>query len=320
MTFLAFLLSALVAADAPAAREVSRKSAAKVEKTAAPDPVELEYEQLLEQDDATQKEVDKWIKDADAFEKKGAGSPKDTLNLRINQRFQEVRKAYESFLQRHPKHARAFIAYGSFLNDIGEEEAAVTQWDRARELDPKNPAAWNNLANYYGHRSPVKKAFEYYAKAIDLDPSESVYYFNFATTVYLFRKDAREYFQFTENQVFDKALELYRQALKYDPTNFVMAADYAQSFYGTKPPRLEDGLAAWREVLKLAHDDFERQGVFVHFARLNLSLGRFAEARQHLNSITDERYAVLKTNLVKKLARDEGDARTNAAAIKPPAG
>ena len=104
-------------------------------------------------------------------------------------------------------------------------------------MDPSNPAAWNNLANYYGHRGPVTNAFAYYGKAIEINPQEPIYYENFATTVYLFRKDAEEFFKLTEDQVFEKSLGLYREAMRLDPTNFVLASDYAESFYGTHPPR-----------------------------------------------------------------------------------
>ena len=65
-------------------------------------------------DDAAQDEVDKWIKEAKAFTEKGAGLPEAMLNAKIDQRFGAVRKAYESFfLQHHPKHGRARLAYGT---------------------------------------------------------------------------------------------------------------------------------------------------------------------------------------------------------------
>ena len=73
-------------------------------------------------------------------------------------------------------------------------------------LDPKNPAVWNNLANFYGEHGPITNAFVDYAQAIALEPAEPVYYQNFATTVYLFRKDVREFYNINEQQVFDKAL------------------------------------------------------------------------------------------------------------------
>ena len=186
------LLSALVATNQPVAISnlVARTTGISVTVPDSNDPVEKEYQKLLETDDAAQEEVDKWIRDETAFREKGAGVPEATLRARIEQRLKAVRDAYEGFLRQHPEHARAHLAYGSFLMETHEEEEAVNQMEKARELDPKNPAAWNNLANYYGHRSPVKKAFEYYAKAIELNQNERIYYQNLATTVFLFRKDA----------------------------------------------------------------------------------------------------------------------------------
>jgi tetratricopeptide (TPR) repeat protein len=179
-------------------------------------------------------------------------------------------------------------------------------------LAPTNPAPWNNLANYYGHRGPVQKAFEYYAKAIELDPNQSVYYHNLAVTVYLFRTDAGQYFHLTEQQVYDKALDLYRQAIKLDPDDFVLFSDYAESFYGTNPPRWKDGLDAWTDALKIAHDEDEREGVYIHLARIDLKLGRYDEARMRLNGVTNQAYAVLKNRIAKNLDRALAGQQTNA--------
>ena len=67
--------------------------------------------------------------------------------------------------------------------DTKSEEAAEEQLDKALAADTNNPAIYNNLANIYGHHGPVKKAFEYYAKALQLNPLEPVYYHNLGTTV-----------------------------------------------------------------------------------------------------------------------------------------
>ncbi|HSY09805.1 MAG TPA: hypothetical protein VK840_02710, partial [Candidatus Dormibacteraeota bacterium] len=201
------------------------------------DPAEQELQKLMADDDAAQAEVDKWIRDNNAFAAQGAGESKAELNKRILARFDPVRKGYEDFLRRYPDNARGHLAYGSFLNDIGDEDASVEQNETARKLDPKNPAAWNNLANYYGEHGPLTNAFTDYSKAIELNPAEPVYYQNFATTVYLFRKDAEQFYGINEQQVFDKALTLYQKAVRLDPGNFPLATDYAQSYYGIKPLR-----------------------------------------------------------------------------------
>ena len=316
-SFLIGLLSALVGTNQPVAISnfVARTTGVSVTVTNPNDPVEKEYQKLLETDDAAQEEVDKWIRDETAFREKGAGLPDATLRARIEQRFKSVRDAYEGFLRQHPDHARAHLAYGSFLMETHEEEEAVNQMEKARDLDPKNPAAWNNLANYYGHRSPVKKAFEYYAKAIELNPNESVYYQNLATTVFLFRPDAMEFYKIDEPQVFDKALDLYRKAMKFDPDNFVLASDYAQTYYGIRPMRTGDAIAAWESALKIAPDAKEREGVYIHLARIKLNAERFDEVRQHLNSVTNEMYAPLKNRLLRNLERQENESKgTNAPA------
>jgi tetratricopeptide (TPR) repeat protein len=313
------LVCALVATNQPAAVRTAAAPTPRptAKESASADPVEKEYLKLLEDDDAAQTEVDKWIQDAEAFAAKGSSFSKATLNGRIERRFADVRKAYDEFLRRHPKHARARLAYGSFLNDIQAEEEAVTQWEKAKDLDPKNPAAWNNLANHYGHRGPIEKAFAYYEKALEINPNETVYLQNLATTTYLFRKDAMEFYKITEPQVFDRALDLYRRALKLDPKNFPLATDLAQSYYGIKPLRTEDALSAWDYALKVANDDIEREGVYTHIARVELNSGRFAEARRHLNQVTNQMYLTLKTRLLKNLSEKEtANQGTNA----PPAG
>jgi tetratricopeptide (TPR) repeat protein len=313
------LLSVLVATNGPTAlvNLVEKKTGAVVNAAALNDPVEKEFLKLLAGDDAAQAEVDQWIHENEQFRTQGAGVETAVLNVRIRKRFEPVKQAYEDFLRVHPDHARARLAYGSFLNDVGEEDAARAQWEKSRETDPQNPAAWNNLANYYGHNGPVTNAFKYYAKAIELNPAESTYYFNFATTVYLFRHDATNYYQLTLPQVFEKAMDLYRKALALDPENFVLATDYAQSYYGFDPPltgnaeedrrlkqkRCDEALTAWQGAFKLASNDLERQGVLLHYARLQINAGRFDQARTNLNAITNEGLSGTRNNLLRKLEK-----------------
>ncbi|HEY6226308.1 MAG TPA: tetratricopeptide repeat protein [Verrucomicrobiae bacterium] len=267
--------------------------------TSTNDPVEAEYLKLLAMDDLAQKEVDVWMKDAQAFQEKGAPQDMAALKEKVQKRLKPVKDAYEKFLAEHPKHSEARLAYGSFLMDTEDEDEAVVQMERAREDDPKNPAAWNNLANHYGHRGPVKRAFQYYEKAIELNPDEPVYKQNFATTVYLFRKDAQEFYRINEQQVFDRALELYQQAMKLDPTNLVLAVDYAQSYYGIKPMRTNDAIAAWNHALTLAKNTDEEQGIFLHLARVELNTAHWNEALVHLNAVTNAQMIELKQRLEK---------------------
>lgn len=279
------------------------------------DPVEKEFHRLMEQDDAAQEEVDKWIKENQEFEAKGAGMPKAQLRERILKRMEPVTQAYEEFIKAHPKHSRARVAYASFLGDIKGEEAAEEQLLKALAIDTNNPAIYNNLANIYGHIGPVTNAFAFYERAIQLNPSEPVYYHNFGTTVYLFRKDVKEYYHLDEQQTFNKAFGLYSNAMRLDPDDFPLASDVAQTYYGVKPLRTNDALQAWTNAYRIAHDDIEREGVRVHFGRVNYLAGHYELARAHLNLVTNEMYADLKGRLLKRLDEAEGKVSiTNAPA------
>ena len=312
------LVGALIATNQPLAVSnlIQQHTGVPVTMVNPNDPAEKELQKLMVEDEAALNEVDKWIRDNNAFAAQGAGESNEALNRRIRARFDSVRKGYGDFLRRYPNSARGHLACGSFLNDIGEEGAAVAQYETAAQLDPKNPAAWNQIANYCGEHGPVTNAFVDYARAIELNPAEPVYYQNLAATVYLFRKDARAFYGISEEQVFDKALALYRQAMQLDPQNFLLATDYAESYYGIRPLRTNAALMAWTNALQIAHDDNEREGVYIHLARIKIAAGRFAEARAQLKEVTNAAFADPRHRLERNLTeRENATANPDATGI-----
>jgi tetratricopeptide (TPR) repeat protein len=311
--FLAGLVAALIATNAMAASNLVTQTTGAVTNTADPnDPAEKELKKIEAEEETARAEVDGWIRENNQFAEKGAAIPRRELNRRIMRRFDFVRTSYEDFLKAHPKHVKARVSYANFLADLGEEDEEMKQLEEARKLDPNDPDIWNSLGNYYGHNGEVTNAFVYYEKAISINPKEPIYYQNLAVTVYLYRKDAREHYGITEPQVFDKALDLYAKALTLDPTNFALASDLAQSYYGIKPLRTNDALVAWTNALAIAHDEVEREGVYIHLARIKMAAGRFEESHMHLNVVTNPVYNDLKTRLARNLAEREQQAKTNA--------
>jgi tetratricopeptide (TPR) repeat protein len=294
----------------------------------ANDPLYPKLRKVLEADDAAQEEIDQWIRAEQQFRAAGGGVSDATLRARVLQRLEPVRKAYADFVFLHPNHVPGRIAFGSFLNDISDETGAEEQWQKARELEPDNPAIWNNLANLYGHGGPIAKAFEYYEKAIALNPREPTYYQNLATSVFLFRKDAMEYYRCEEPAVFDRSLELYRKAMALKPDDFLLASDYAMSFYGIKPPaslaedariqaqaKLHDqAIAAWENALRIAGDDVQREGVHIHLARIKINARRFSEARAHLEAVSNPVYADIKATITRNLEQKQAELEPTRSA------
>lgn len=263
-------------------------------------PEERELRNLMIADDAAMDEVNSWLSTNQIARTNTQANAE--FNRRINARFDVVKQGYEIFLRKHPDSARGYLAYGTFLNDIGDEEGAMSQYKNSAQIDPKNPAVWNQMANYYGENGELTNAFAGYTEAIRLDPTEPVYYQNFATTVYLYRKDAEEFYRINEQQVFDKALDLYRQAMKLAPDNLVLATDYAESYYGIRPLRTNDALAAWTNALQITKDDNEREGVLIHLSRVKIAAGFLDQAQAHLDEVTNAAFAVLKDRLERRIA------------------
>jgi hypothetical protein len=102
--------------------------------------------------------------------------------------------------------------------------------------------------------------------------------------------------------------------MQLNPQNFLLAADYAESYYGIRPLRTNDALGAWTNALQIARDDNEREGVYLHLARIKIAAGRFAEARVHLNDVTNAAFADVKHQIERNLAERES-AVTNTHAI-----
>jgi tetratricopeptide (TPR) repeat protein len=318
LRFLIGLLGALVAVSPLMAATnvaVATTNLTSADAASADDPVEREYKKLMEEDDAAQADVEQWMRDDEAAAARGAALPAADLKRRVRERLAPVRAAYADFIQRHPNHTGARVAFGSFLSEQHDEDAAQEQLEKAVSLNTKDPAAHNNLANLYGHTGQAKKAFAHYAKAIELNPKEPIYYHNFGTTVYLFRQDAMEFYGISDQEVYDKALGLYQKAMELNPHDFPLAADVARTYYGIKPLRLEDALRAWTNTLALAQNQIEREEVNLHLARLKLQADRFAEVRAHLGMVTNEVNGVLKQRLVRNLDEQERKAKgTNAPA------
>src|SRR6266851_5046993 len=91
------LLGAVLATNQPQAVSnlVLKNTGMSVTVTNPNDPLEKEYQKLLDDDDAAQAEVDRWIKENQSFAEKGGGLSDDAMRQRIETRFGSVRKAYE---------------------------------------------------------------------------------------------------------------------------------------------------------------------------------------------------------------------------------
>ncbi len=223
---------------------------------------------------------------------------------------------YQHFLHDHPEHVRAMVAYGGLLYDEGDEDEGARWWEKAIAVDPREPYAYNNLANVYGHDGRAAKALQYYQTAIDLAPTEPIFRFNWATTCQLFRNESRAVYGWSVDEIFQHSLEQFRAARDLDPQNYDLSSTYAETFYQLPKPDWPGAYVAWQFCLRQPLDDRQREFVSGHLARVCIRLGRIDEAKQWVSKLSSTEQASVRRAIERKIAelsrKTGGSTTTNS--------
>lgn len=172
--------------------------------------------------------------------------------------------------------------------------------------DQEAPAAsraayWVDQADENLEAGQIEKAFDSFEKGIAAEPKESVLYQNLGTVTFLYRKDAAARYQLNEQQVLDRAFELYTKAMKLDPSNFALAVDVAATYYGVNPPRPQQAVQAWKHAVSLATTDLELESAYLHLARTEISAGLLEEANESLRQVKNGVDADMKELVARRL-------------------
>ena len=240
---------------------------------------EKEFAQILQADNAAITQITSWIhNNLDRIQENE--TERDALALRIRDRLAPIRQQYLDFLKRHPQHARARVAYGSFLTHIDHRQGAIDQWKQALKTDPKNAAALNNLAIHLGtialqtrQTRGIQEAFRALDKAIQLNPKEPLYRHNFATLLCSFRQPASRYY-------------------KIKP-----AADRAEAFLDLTPFPHAEAIRAWQATLAIAETPDERDWAYLQTAIAHFKGEQWKHVTSTLKRMTGEHHQALAGQL-----------------------
>ena len=221
---------------------------------------------------------------------------------RWNTQMRRLEGDYKRFLNNHPRHARAMVAYGDLLYDRHSEEEGMQWWERAIAVDPREAYAYNDIANHYGHNGRAGDALRYYEKAIELAPTEPIFRFNWATTCQLFRNESRAVHGWNKDEIFQHSLEQFRSARDLAPKDFEMASVYAETFYEMPKPDWREAYEAWRFCLNQPLNDRQREFVCGNIARVCVRLGRYDEAREWVAKLSSSEQEFVRRAIERKIA------------------
>lgn len=228
-----------------------------------------------------------------------------------------LKNDYRHFLHDYPRHARAMVAYGDLLYDEDSEEDGIRWWKKAITVDPREAYAYNSLANHYGHNGQADEALRYYAKAIELAPTEPIFRFNWATTCQLFRNESRAVYGWNTDQIFQHSLEQFRAARDLAAQDFDLSSAYAETFYQVPKPDWQEAYKAWRFCLNQPLDGQQREFVCGHLARVCVRLARYDEAKEWVSKLSTREQDSVRRAIERKIAEETSAISASTATNSP---
>jgi tetratricopeptide (TPR) repeat protein len=90
-----------------------------------------------------------------------------------------ARVAFDTLLDRDPKHVKALVHSGLVLEDLGKPDEALMRYNRATEAAPDDPRPYVNLGSLlYFHFKRTYEAKTALVRALELDPESADARFN----------------------------------------------------------------------------------------------------------------------------------------------
>lgn len=170
----------------------------------------------------------------------------------------------------HPDRADIHLLLGEALERDLRLEAAITEMRAAVNIEPRMVEAWGRLGLYLINLTRYKEAREPLEHALALEPNEGHYYWALGDSYLL---------DTTDHANLDKAVELYRIALKHDPKNDKALYSFAMALTrrGNKQD-LEEAIQLLKRLISINPIDTNAE---YKLAETYQRIGKPQEARLH---------------------------------------
>ena len=106
----------------------------------------------------------------------------DQINVLAKDRYNFLRKKYESDLRKNGKDIDAQLQLGIIEYQFGNREAAVTEFNKVLSLDPSNSSALNNLGSVAFLEGDNVEAEKRYTQASESEPDDATIWLNLVKT------------------------------------------------------------------------------------------------------------------------------------------
>lgn len=196
---------------------------------------------------------------------------------------QIAKQGYELALASFPKNAALHNYFGELLYDeLGEEPAALREWNLALSLDPEHSAAYNNLGIHLLHVGQYKEGLRHLDRAIELDDENPDYLFNLVQAYLAHLPDIEKIRGWKKEKVCKEALKLSKKAAHLSPDDFSLLRDHALNYFVVAnydvDINFKDAVKAWQDARAKAPRQDQVYESWLHEARMWMKAKDGAEA------------------------------------------
>lgn len=216
---------------------------------------------------------------------------------------QSVINSYDVLIQKSPDYALAYGGYGMLLGKVGMSKEALIMLLKANKLDPTMPEVKNQIAVHLAEDGKTVEALPWVTAAIQLDPKNPLYHFHLGELLATGHSDFLRTGQFDDAKLDQNMLDAFLHAAELSPGDFPIAYRHAKAYYELAIPRWNEALSVWEKLEQNAANDTQRQLVSLQRGNVLIKLGRFPEARQLLDTVTNIDLAGEKQTLLDELAK-----------------
>ena len=216
---------------------------------------------------------------------------------------ESILKSYDVLIQKNPEYALAYGGYGMLLGKVGMKKEAVIMLLTANKLDPTLSEVKNQIGVHLAEDGKPVDALPWVTAAIDLEPKKPLYHFQLGELLAAGRADFVRTGQFDEAKLDQSMLDAFLRASELSPGDFPLAYRHGKAYYELGIPRWAEALTVWEKLEQSAVNDTQRQLVRMQRANVLIKLGRPAEARPLLDTITSIDLAAEKQTLLDELAK-----------------
>jgi tetratricopeptide (TPR) repeat protein len=181
--------------------------------------------------------------------------------------YRSLETLWSDTVEKNPESWMAQNNLGIVLQKKGQNDEAITHFQKALELDPNKFEIQNNLGFLLSVSGRLREAFPYLEKALEINPNYAEAHYNLGNALLRTGRVA-------------EAIVQLQQALEIDPTYVPAHSNLGSALLQTR--QLDESLAHLQKALEI---DPDYKAAHFNLANTLLQMGRTEEAVSHLQRV-----------------------------------